>query len=236
LAEEGGRTSRGSVGNMRKYVAVLNEINSVEKIDLAKVEQWWIDRAKEFFAGKPMVLRFDAAKSMRTAIRDLIAQAEKRQSASPGSTLVGTVLQHLVGAKLNLLLETPPVHHGASVADDASGRDGDFIIADVAIHVTTAPSEALIRKCKRNLDHGIKPIIITIYRGATVAEELAEQAQIADRLDIFDAEQFLAGNLYELGKFAHDGRKATAEQLIASYNEIIEACETDPALRIEIAK
>lgn len=235
LAEEGGRTSRGSVGNMERYVAFLNELQLSPK-ELQHVECWWIDRVKDFFAGKPMILRFDVAKSMRTAIRDLLSQAEKRQAAATGATIVGTVLQHLVGAKLSLLLQNLGQMHGASVADDVSGREGDFIVEDVAVHVTTSPSEALIRKCKRNLDHSIKPMIITTYQRVPVAEGLADAQGIADRLEIFDVEQFLAGNIYELAKFAQAGRKMTAIQLIEAYNKIVEECETDPSLKIEISK
>lgn len=236
LAEEGGRTSRGSVGNMKKYVDFLNTQYTQGGIDLEKVEAWWIECVRKYFAGKPFVLRFDASKSLRAVIRDLLTQAKKRQEQDNGSTFVGTMLQHLVGAKLNLLLDTPIKHHGANVADDASGREGDFIVEDVAIHVSTSPSEALIRKCRRNLDNGLKPVIITTYRGASLAEGLAEQADVAERLDVFEAEQFLAGNLYELGKFAQAGRRNTAEQLIYEYNTIVDACETDPSLRIDIAR
>lgn len=236
LAEEGGRTSRGSVGNMRKLVAFLNTQYTQCGVDLEKVEAWWVERVREFFAGKPFVLRFDAAKSLRSVIRDLLSQAQKRQEQDNGSTFVGTMLQHLVGAKLNLLLDTPLQHHGACVADDVSGREGDFIVEDVAIHVTTSPSEALIRKCRRNLDNGLKPIIITNHRGALLAEGLAEQADMGERLDVFEAEQFLAGNLYEIGKFAQAGRRTTAEQLIFHYNAIVDECETDPSLRIDIAR
>jgi hypothetical protein len=236
LAEEGGRTSRGSVGNMRKYVAFLNTQCTQGGVDLVKVEAWWAERVREFFSGKPFVLRFDASKSLRAVIRDLFSQAQKRQEQDNGSTFVGTMLQHLVGAKLNLLLDTPLQHHGANVADDVSGREGDFILEDVAIHVTTSPSEALIRKCRRNLDNGLKPIIITTHRGALLAEGLADQADMADRLDVFEAEQFLAGNLYEIGKFAQAGRRTTAEQLVFQYNSIIDDCETDPSLKIDIAR
>ncbi|MDH7601925.1 MAG: DUF4928 family protein [Armatimonadota bacterium] len=236
LAEEGGRTSRGSVGNMRKYAEFLNKLNEGDRIDLDAVEKWWVQRVKEYFAGKPFMLRFDTSKSLRAVVRDLIEQAEKRQSQSPGATFVGTMLQHLVGAKLNLLLDTLVEHHGASVADGVSGREGDFIIEDVAIHVTTSPSEALLRKCAKNLDCALKPVIITTRKGALVAEGLAEQAGIGDRLDVFEAEQFLAGNLYELGKFAQAGRRTTAEQLINEYNNIVDECETDPSLQIEIAR
>lgn len=236
LAEEGGRTSRGSVGNMRKYVAFLNELHSSGPIDFERLEAWWIERVREFFSGKPFVLRFDASKSLRAVIRDLLSQAEKRQAQANGSTFFGTMLQHLVGAKLNILLDLPPQHHGANVADDVSGREGDFIVEDVAIHVTTSPSEALIRKCRRNLDNGMKPIIITTDRGAVLAEGLSEQADMADRLDVFEAEQFIAGNLYEIGKFAQIGRRTTAERLISEYNAIVNECETDPSLRIDVAR
>lgn len=236
LAEEGGRTSRGSVGNMRKYVAFLNELHSKGAIDFERVEAWWIDRVREYFAKKPFVLRFDTSKSLRTVIRDLLSQAAKRQAQAEGSTLVGTMLQHLVGAKLNLLLDSPLQHHGANVADEASGREADFVVEDVTIHVTTSPSEALIRKCRRNLDNGMRPIIITTYRGIVIAEGLAEQTSMADRVDVFEAEQFLAGNLYEIGKFANAGRRTTAEQLISEYNAIVEECEADPSLRIDIER
>lgn len=236
LAEEGGRTSRGSVGNMRKYVAFLNDLHTESPIDFEWIEAWWIERVREFFSGKPFVLRFDASKSLRAVIRDLLSQAEKRQAQAKGSTFVGTMLQHLVGAKLNLLLNSPLQHHGANVADDVSGRKADFIVEDVAIHVTTSPFEALIRKCRRNLDNGMKAVIITTYRGALLAEGLAEQADMADRIDVFEVEQFLAGNLYEIGKFAQAGRRTTAEQLISEYNAIVDKCETDPALRINFAR
>ena len=235
LAEEGGRTSRGSVGNMQRYVQFLNELNPSQS-ELKEIEKWWIDRVRDFFAGKPMIFHFDAAKSMRTAIRDLISQAVKRQSEINGATTVGTVLQHLVGAKLSLIMPERPAMHGASVADEVSGRDGDYIFEDVAIHVTSAPSEALIRKCMRNLDSAIKPIIITTFRKVPIAEELAESQGIAERLDVFDVEQFIAGNIYELGKFAVSGRKTTAEQIINAYNQIIDECETDPSLKIDFSK
>ena len=81
----------------------------------------------------------------------------------------------------------------------------------------------------------MRPVVITANRGALIAEVLAEQAAMADRLDVLRAEQFLAGNLYEIGKFAQAGRRTTAEQLISEYNAIVDKCETDPSLRIDFA-
>ena len=231
LAEEGGRTNRGNIGLAKKYVAFLNEKNFTTP-QIKEIEMWWIEKVKAFFAGKPMALRMDSAKSMRAVVRDLLTQAERRQVGNVGSTVVGTVLQHLVGAKLSLLMENPPTMHGASVADAVSDRDGDFILDDIVIHVTSAPSEALMRKCSRNLDAGLRPLIITTYAKAPFAEALAESMSIADRVDVFDIEQFIGSNLYELGAFAPSGRRETAERLIDAYNSIVRKFETDPSLQI----
>ncbi len=198
------------------------------------IEQTSKEQMQKSLQGKPMVLRLDAGKSMRTAVRELMKQAEKKQEAQPGYHVVGTVMQHLVGAKLTLILPKPPEMHGASVADAVSDREGDFIVEDVVIHVTSAPSEALIRKCGSNLEQGKRPIIITTYHGVVAAEQLACNARIDERIDIFDIEQFVASNLYEIGKFTNDGRRNTADELVRAYNAIIDQCETDPSLKIAI--
>ena len=233
LAEEGGRTSRGSVAKMQRYVEFLNMLHKKGMADLDTVEAWWVEQVKAFFSAKPFILRLDPAKSLRAAVQDVLAQAKTRQEENPGTTYVGTVLQHLVGAKVQLLLGIDVQHHGASVADESSARPADYLIEDVAIHVTNFPSEALIRKCIGNLDADLQPLIVTTR--PSLAKELTEQKNVAHRIEIFDVEQFIAGNFYELGKFARAGRRMTAEKLIATYNEIIESCETDPSLRIEIA-
>ncbi len=232
LAEEGGRTNRGNVGLAEKYISFLN--NGAFSIDqLKEIEKWWIARVKDFFAAKPLIFKLDSSLSLRAAIRAFLALVEQRQSENVGSTIVGTVMQHLVGAKLSLLLGDMVEIHGASVSDSVSDRAGDFIINDVVIHVTTAPSEALMRKCAKNLDNGKRPLIVTIYKNVPMAEFLAEQQGIANRIDVFDIEQFLAGNLYELGRFEPQGRKSTFEKIVEVYNHIIDSCETDPSLKIE---
>jgi len=49
LASEGGRTSRGSLNNMREYVAFLNTLGGPRNADLDAVEAFWIQRVHEFF-------------------------------------------------------------------------------------------------------------------------------------------------------------------------------------------
>ena len=105
LAEEGGRTSRGSLGNMQDYVVFLNSLHSKGIADAQVIEKWWVDRVKDFFSAKPFTLKYDTSKSLRAIIRDLFAQAVKRQKENPGTMYAGAVLQHLVGAKLSLALK-----------------------------------------------------------------------------------------------------------------------------------
>jgi hypothetical protein len=75
---------------------------------------------------------------------------------------------------------------------------------------------------------------VTLDRRVTVAEGLAENAGLAERLDIFAVEQFIALNLYELGSFLAAGRSTAIADLVARYNEIVGEVETDPSLCIEL--
>ena len=235
LAEEGGRTSRGSLGNMQEYVAFLNELQAQGLADPNLIESWWIDRVKDYFSAQPFVLKYDTSKSLRSIVHDLLAQASKRQKENPGTMYSGAVLQHLVGAKLSLVLPDEVVKsHGFSVADAVSARAGDFLLDEVIIHVTTAPGEALMRKCLRNLEIGARPIVITTSESMAGTESLATIQGIAGRVDVLEAEQFLATNVYELSRFRTAERKITVERLIAAYNQIVEDCETDPSLRVTV--
>ena len=236
LAEEGGRTSRGSLGNAAEYAAFLNALHKKGDIDLPTIEKWWIVRVQDFFSSKPFVLKFDPSKSLRSIVSDLLAQAMKRQKDNPGTTYAGTVLQHLVGAKLDLILpeDKRVAHHGVSAADASTARAGDFMLEDVAIHVTTAPGEALLRKCKANIEAGIRPVIVTIAESRAGIESIAKAFDIEGRIDVIEAEQFIATNILEWSHFAEQSNRSEINRLISRYNEIVREVETDPSLLIEI--
>ncbi len=237
LASEGGRTSRGSLSNMREYVAFLNDLAEKGKVDLGAVELFWIERVHEFFAGKPFKIKLDASRSLRTVVRDVIEQAVERQKTTPGMYYGGAVLQHLVGAKLDCALGKGHLAHNSfSTADAPGARAGDFFLGDVAIHVTTSPGEAVIERCRENLNDGYRPVLVTLQHGLTVAEGLANNVGLGDRIDIFEIEQFVALNLYEIGKFTPDGRKVAVADMVDRYNEIVDEVETDPSLKIELRR
>jgi len=146
------------------------------------------------------------------------------------------MLQHLVGAKLDLVLGIGVIaHHPVAEADAAEGRAGDFTPGDVAIHVTTHPGDALLKRCADNLDAGLRPMIVTTAARAAGVDTLAESAGLTDRIDILDIEQFLAANLHERSAFTKANHRPKVKELILRYNELIDLHEGDPSLRIEIA-
>lgn len=235
LAKEGGRTSRGKIGLMRSYVDALNQFAATEQVDLVEAEAWWVDRVKEFWNSKGPEFSYDHAKSLRLNIEDIFQQAKKLQNEAGGTTYVGTVLQHLVGAKLDLVMGAGAVaHHGASVADGATDRPGDFLIEGVAIHVTTHPSEGVVQKCQRNINAGLKPLIITLSESMAGAHYLLGSTPIADRVDVLDATQFLTANIYEHSLFKISECQGTLVNLLERYNEIVVKCETDPRLIVRM--
>ena len=103
------------------------------------------------------------------------------------------------------------------------------------IHVTTHPSEALVRKCGDNLKAGLKPLIITLAEAVKPAQYLLKAVNIADRVDVLDTAQFLMANVYERSFFKTAECKVTFTALLTRYNAIVTQCETDPSLWVRIS-
>ncbi len=233
VGTESGRTSRGTPTLAKQYVAFVHGLPTLTASDVADIAAWWVERFVDYFNTEPFKLNYDSSKTLASVIRNLLDQALDRQKKSPGKTYVGAVLQHLIGAKLELALPELVIgHNGASVADSVSSRSGDFVIDNAIIHCTTAPSEALLRKCEANIKAGQHPIILTISKMIGAAEGLAENAGIEGRVEVMDALQFLAANLYEMSLFKAADRKITVVRLIEKYNEIVAVHEADASLRI----
>ena len=232
LSSEGGRTSRGNMERMDAYIGLLNALHENGTLDLDEAEKFWVERVLAYFDALPFTFKLDPARSLRACVRELFAQAVERQREVKGTMYAGAVMQHLVGATLDVVTEGKIKHHGFAVADAPSARSGDFLLGDVALHVTTAPGEALLAKCVGNLSAGLKPLIVTTEDGAGGAKALARQAGIDERLDIIEIEQFLAMKLYERSLFERDRRSGAVKELVDRYNAIVSDCETDPSLKI----
>jgi hypothetical protein len=235
LAEEGGRTSRGSLGLMKEYANTLNKLHAKGHLSLEEAESWWIEKVQAHFSSEGPKFHFDSGKSLKANIEDLLEQAREAQQHAKGSTYFGAMLQHLVGAKLDLVLGNGVItHYGASVADRPKERRGDFEIDGVVIHVTTHPTEALARKCAENIQAGQKPVIVTVGDGVAGSAFLLRNESLENRVDVIDATQFMTANIYERSLFKVSAYKVTFMKLLRRYNELVAAHETDPALKVNL--
>lgn len=226
-----------ALGGIERAAAVTDNILKEHGINRSFFSRCEIDRLTRlerlFTVG--MVFDFDPLKSVAANLAGLFEQAAEIQSNSGGANFVGAMLQHLVGAKLDIVLGTGVAdHHGFSVADHSTERQADFEVNGVAIHVTTHPSEALIRKMANNLKAGLKPVVVTLADGVEGAAYLLKNTEWRDRIDIIDATQFLTANVYERSLFKAGECKATLTAILTRYNEIVASCETDPVLQIRI--
>jgi hypothetical protein len=112
---------------------------------------------------------------LRFVVRDVLEQADERQKAALGVWYVGAVMRHMAGAKLDCVLGRGKIEpNSVTTSDERCGRKGDFFGGDVAIYVTTSPSEAVVQSCRDNLDDGHRPVLVTRQRGLIVAEARAE--------------------------------------------------------------
>ena len=234
LAAEGGRTSRGNIGLMIKYLEFLNRWRSEEAVTFNLVEAFWAEQVREFFRNQPFTLTADTSQTIGESLEELFEQARKRQRQNPGTQYLGTILQHLVGAKLSIILppETFQIH-GASVADASTERSGDFVVNDIVIHCTTAPGAPLMEKCKANIRAGFLPVVITILDRVKTTYDFIDDVNLRGRIDVWDIQQFMATNVNERSMFDNAARNTKLADIIARYNEIISEVETDPSLRIE---
>ena len=235
LASEGGRTSRGNMGLMMKYIEFLNELHGkMGSVDFKALESYWAEQVREFFRHQPFILTADTSRTLIASLNELFDQARIRQNQNPGTQYLGTMLQHLIAAKLLVVMPKGSVEiRGAYVADSAADKGGDYVIGKTIIHCTTSPGEPLILKCAANIQAGCQPIIITIFERVRTAFDLIADYGISGRVEVWDAQQFLSTNINERSLFDGTTRNVKLADIIEKYNKIIEEVETDPSLHIE---
>jgi hypothetical protein len=160
-------------------------------------------------------------------IGNILAEAKVRSG--------GKVEQHLVGAKLanahpDIDIPNNPSHAG----DLQTRRPGDFIVGSTAYHVTAAPGSPVVEKCATNLNAGLHPVLLVPRDQVDKARHIAEDQSIGDRMTIWAIEDFVAVNIIELSKGEQEVFVEVLKSIIATYNDRLEAVETDLSLKIEV--
>ncbi len=234
-AKEGARTTRRTRVAVEALVAALNAHESIEELSVQErreiideLQEWLADRAKEYFDRRRIDVDIEPEKPMSDIVGDILRAAHERN-------LAGAVAQHLVGAKLAMRYrDTQIENHSYTTADEQLGRPGDFLIGDTVFHVTVAPMPPLLEKCQRSIRDGYRVILLTQTARLEAARQMAEQADLQNKLEVSSIEQFVGQNVSEMGQFTRQGVQHELRNLLEMYNSRVEAVETNRAIMVEI--
>lgn len=233
--KEGGRTNRGGPGDIEAMLVTLQPHNldrlpnKNRRAVLSELQQYLVDRVKDFHNRQRLKALFDPNKSTWKAIADLLTLAREKGKE-------GMVAQYLVGAKLALRFPDLNVENlSYSTADDQLGRPGDFYLGTTAFHVTVAPMLAVFEKCRKNITEGYRVYLLVPDRAVIGARQTAEGV-IPGQLAVESIESFVSNNIEELSQFSKDRLKKGMRQLLEEYNRRVDTVETDKSLQIEIPR
>jgi hypothetical protein len=129
-----------------------------------------------------------------------------RESAE---TTAGAVAQHLVGAKLSIRLSRREISNESyTTADQSTDRLGDFLVRDIAFHVTLSPSDTLVSSRHRCNPQDAYRVIVLMPEGSISAvRQLAGNAGPTNRVAVVSIEDFVGRNIEELGVFAEQSMR-----------------------------
>lgn len=241
LASEGGRTSRGSQELARSFEAAVNESSGADALAAAsmKARTDVVDRLQaamvgririDFFDRQRLQVEYRSHEPTSAVISQLLDAASRR-----GGNATGAVAQHVVGAALCLHYPSVEIdNHSYTTADEQTGRVGDFVVGSAALHVTTAPGEALIKKCEANLAREFFPIVLTLRERVAVAKGLAGNFSIADLISVRDIVEFVSDAVDISARYVRSQMATRLRELLETYNTRVAAAEPDPSLQVEI--
>lgn len=177
----------------------------------------------------PIRIRYKRQESIRTQIESLFLAVRGKKDPVSGEAQVSRLMWHLVAAVLSLKGRLD------SDAITSISPGGAFRVGNSVIHVTYCPEWPLMHECFAESDQGLRPLVISTRTGAAQTEALAQEVGMGRKVEVIDITQFLVANMLEWTGFNGSQRRHTFEELITRYNAIVEACETDPSLKIEVA-
>lgn len=236
FTREGGRTSRGTIFLAAAFRDVLNSTHALvsepidEKLISNQLEAFFTQCVRlDYFDKQRITVELDYSKPVSSVVSDILKAAAERSDKPTGA-----VLQHLIGAKLQLRF--PGVQIGndrANAADLHTDREGDFQVGTTAFHVTTAPMEKLISRCAENKRAGYRPVILTLESKVIAARQMADNVGMSEQIAVQAAETFIGNNIEEIAIYDGDKIREGLARLIRTYNARINAIEIDKSLMID---
>lgn len=233
---EGGRNNNGSMGLCRTWVGLLNKLYSeFGRVAHGWILNHWIEEAATFFTEEPVTVKCNAKCHVQDFLHNTVAKFKAKEKEWSGVRLVGSMMQHMVGAKLSITLGEHRVeHHPINQSDMQTGRDGDFTIGDCVFHVTSAPTEALIKRCRDNYYDNLRPIIITLSENVGAAVTLARNIDLDKEIEVLAFEPCIASGMLNVSLLKDVKPVEAVREFVGVYNDIVETHEGSSVTTIKL--
>jgi Domain of unknown function (DUF4928) len=233
LLREGGRTNRGLRGDIESMLNSLSKTGLSEQSPEARnamitdLQRFLVRKVQEIHSRERLKIVYDHSQSTYQFVRLLLAVAQATGQQ-------GAVAEYLVGAKLQLRFPSLTIENKiSSAADQQRGKAGDFRIGDTVFHVTVAPGPLLYEKCMANINNGLKAYLVVPEAKVLGTKQNADDIPGA-RITVTSIEAFVSQNIDEISVFDPQQQKHQLAALLTSYNQRVDAVETDKSLLIEI--
>jgi hypothetical protein len=233
FAKEGGRTNRGGPSEIKSLLNKIKQLFLESKTESERNEVletmilFLIERIKDYHNRQKIKLTFNPSHSTWHIINNLIEESLRQGKSGP-------VVQHLVGAKLELHFpEIDVSNECASAADIQTHRPGDFLIGNTVFHVTVAPMHPVYLKCQHNISQGYSPFLLIPDKLLIGTRQFADQ-HCEGQITVESIESFVSQNIYEISVFTKDNLVTSFKELIHIYNRRVDEVETDKSLMIEL--
>ncbi|MEM1322252.1 MAG: DUF4928 family protein, partial [Bacteroidota bacterium] len=238
----GGEAGRTSTGTKRAGLGIIQIINSITNnadkesittlgksaVDL--LNNLVIEQLDQHLSLGGIEIKYQQNETIGAYVSKLI----NFKSHKPGA-----ILQHLIGAKLELRYkdnhDIKIIHHKSSTADIQTQRLGDFDLGNSVIHVTKSPTIGHFHKAYQNATAGRTTyVLIPENKLGTVSLALDIDENYTNKVNIYSIEQFISQNIDEMSLFQKEISLDNLKQLLQLYNDLINKFENDPSLKIII--
>lgn len=234
-AQEGGRTTRGTLTAARAIAEVLNAspelagMTAEERVAaLDNFQRWFAGQATEFFNQKRIPVDVDVNGPAADVVSRIL------EAAGPKA---GAVAQHLVGAKLAVRFSNAGIlvdNHSFTTADQILRRQGDFEIGNTVFHVTVSPTSAIVDKCRENVRNDYRVKLLVKDALLQAARQLVSIGGLTGKVGVVSIEGFIGENVEELGEFAQRQINLQLGYVLSTYNQRVADIETDRSLLLDI--
>jgi hypothetical protein len=233
LLREGGRTNRGLRGDIESMLDALSKTDLHKQSPKARnaiitdLQRFLVSKVQEIHSRERLKIVYDQSQSTYQFVRLLLTAAQATGKH-------GAVAEYLVGAKLQLRFPSMTIDNKiSSAADQQRGKSGDFRIGDTVFHVTVAPGPLLYEKCLANINNGLKAYLV-VPEGKVVGTKQNADDISAARVTVTSIEAFVSQNIDEISEYDPQEQRRQLAALLTSYNQRVDAVETDKSLLIEI--